>query len=298
MTQQTLQDRYREFKRNTGTTDKAVAQTIGYTPGVISSWLKEKYTGANAEVEKAISEYLAIQADSSAFGGIDIPFVPTYNAKMISAVIKRAQVDKNMALIIGDSGTGKTYGVKNWCTRYPRTSVHVHVDVTFNPKILISELHKTLGMGGHGSKYTMLKDCVECLHNTDRVILIDEADLLSITSIELLRALHDKSGVGLVMLGLPVLAETVRGSRGELARVNTRIVNYRKLEHITIEDASAIIATMIPDSDAFVKTFYTLAKSNGRILGNLMKNVVRVHRESNHEITTSLIEKCYEMLYR
>ena len=26
------------------------------------------------------------------------------------------------------------------------------------------------------------------------------------------------------MLGLPVLAETVRGSRGELARVNTRIV--------------------------------------------------------------------------
>lgn len=298
MTQQTLQDRYREFKRNTGTTDKAVAQTIGYTPGVISSWLKEKYTGANAEVEKAISEYLAIQADSDEFGKIEVPFVPTYNAKMISAVIKRAQLDKNIALIIGDSGTGKTYGISNWVTRYQRTSVHVSVDVTFNPKILISELHKTLGLGGHGSKNSMLKDCVESLRSTDRIVLIDEADLLSITSIELLRALHDKSGVGLVMLGLPVLAETVRGSRGELARVNTRIVNYRKLEPLSLEDAAAIIQTLIPDSDAFAKTFYTLSKGNARLLGNLLKNVVRVHRESGHEISTSLIEKCFEMQYR
>jgi len=294
----TLQERYREFKRATGTSDKLVAQNIGLSPTVISQWLNQKYTGDNAAVEIAISEYLDIQAASSSFGDLTLKFVPTSNAKRICGVIKRSQIDKNMSLVVGDSGLGKTFSVNGWVSKYHRTSILVNVNVTFNPKILMSELHRALGLGGHGSKNSMLKDCIAALRGTDRVVIIDEADLLGIASIELLRALHDEARIGVVMLGLPVLAEAIRGSRGELARINTRVVNFLRLESLTEEDAAAIIATMIPDGDEFVRTFMTLSKGNGRILGNLLKNVVRVHRETKHDITIGLIEKCAEMQHR
>lgn len=294
----TLQERYREFKRATGTSDKTVSQNIALSPTLISQWLNGKYTGDIIGVEKAITEYLDIQVASTSLGDLKISFVPTTNAKMIYGVIKRAQIDHNMAMIVGDSGLGKTFGVAGWVAKYHRTSIKVHVNATYNPKILISELHKALGLGGHGNKYSMLTDCIEILKNTDRVVIIDEADLLGIAALELLRALHDAAGIGVVLLGLPVLAESIRGSRGELARINNRIVNYRRLEALDENDASAIISTLIPDCDAFVRTFVSLSKGNGRMLGNLLKNVVRVHRESNLDISNSLIEKCAEMQYR
>lgn len=295
---QTLLERYRVFNRNTGTSDRVVSQNIGFSQTVISQWLNGKYTGNTVEVEKALTEFLNVQDDRVIFGKITVPFVATENAKMISAVIRRAQLDKNIALIIGDSGTGKTYGIENWVNNFQRSSILIRVNVTFNPKILISELHKVLGLGGHGSKNSMLTDCIKTLKDTDRVVIIDEADLLSVASIEMMRALHDESGIGIVMLGLPEIAEAVRGSRGELARINTRIANFSRLKSLSIEDTASITSTLIPDSDAFAKVFYTLSKGNGRVLGNLLKNVVRVHKETNHEITNKFIEKCFEMQHR
>jgi DNA transposition AAA+ family ATPase len=291
----TLQEQLFEHMQSTGISAKQIAKDIGYSTALLSQWLNKKYTGNIAEIDGKIKSYLNLQSKKASLKAVDVPFVGITNAKIAFAMFTRAQIDHKIVLLTGESGLGKTES-ENEYTRRNAGVIRIDTDPTFTSKILLSHLHKALGYGGHGTKYSMMQEIVTNLSGSNRLIMVDEADRLGYESLELLRRLHDKTGIGIVLAGAPVLVENIRGSKGEFAQLYTRIGGHAQLRPLSEDDAALIIKAHLPDANEICKDFYSYCQKNCRTLYMLIYNTIRVAQENGIDITPALIEKCAGML--
>ena len=291
----TLKEQLQNHMQNTGISATKIAKDIGYSSAVLSQWLRGIYKGNIADIDAAVKSYLSLQKEKCSLRAVDIPFVPIKNAKVVFGMVRRAQIDHKIVLITSESGYGKTEALREYAARHSG-SIFIETDSTFTCKILISYLHKTLGYGGHGTKHSMFQEIITSLTGSNWVIIIDEADRLGYESLELLRRLHDKTRIGLVLAGAPVLVENIRGSKGEFAQLYTRIGGHAQLSPITEDDAASIIQAHLPDANGICKDYYSYCQKNGRTLFMLIYNSIRVSQENGVDITPALIEKCAGML--
>ncbi len=291
----TLRERLKSFISESGMSQAKVAVALQYNSGVISGYLNGNYTGNVENVEKAIKSFLDLQDEKKRIGEIDIPFVQIKNAKMIAGIAKRAQLDKKLNMVTGESGMGKSIGAKE-VMRVTRGAIMIEVDITYNTKVLLAMILKALNLPTHGSKHSMLTAVVDALIGSNRLLIIDEADLLKTESLEVIRAIHMKANIGILLIGLPELAENMRGSRGEFARLFTRIGGHARLGAISESDAFAIVESYIPGANGLHKVFYSLSKKNARTLYHLIYNAIRVSQENNVDITPDLVEQCQSMI--
>lgn len=291
----TLREQLQNHMQNTGISATKIAKDIGYSPAVLSQWLRGIYKGNIADIDNAVKSYISLQKEKNSLRAVEIPFVPIENAKVVFSVVRRAQIDHKIVLITSESGYGKTESLRQYSNRNSGT-IFIETDSTFTSKILISYLHKTLGYGGHGTKHSMFQEIITSLTGSNRVIIIDEADRLGYESLELLRRLHDKTRIGLVLAGAPVLVENIRGSKGEFAQLYTRIGGHAQLKPISEDDAYSIIKAHLPEANGICKDYYSFSQKNGRTLYMLIYNTIRVSQENNVDITPELIEKCAGML--
>lgn len=292
----TLQEQLQDYLKKTGISAASVARDIGYSQSAVSQWLGGKYQGNITDLETAVQGYLSLQSEKTALKAIDISFVPTINARMAFGMLRRAQIDHKIVLITSESGYGKTESVKEYAKRTPN-AILIETDSTFSSKILISWLHKKLGYSGHGTKYSMMQELITALNDSNRLIIIDEADRLGYESLELLRRLHDKTRIGMALVGAPVLVENIRGSKGEFAQLYTRISGHAQLKPLILDDAAQIINEYIPKlTDDSCKAYYSFCQRCCRTLYMLVYTSIRVSEENNIPITPALIEKCAGML--
>ena len=61
----------------------------------------------------------------------------------------------------------------------------------------------------------MVSGIVKKLKGSGRMIIIDEAEHLPYKALELLRRVHDKAGMGVLLVGLPRLIHKIMEGRGE-----------------------------------------------------------------------------------
>jgi DNA transposition AAA+ family ATPase len=291
----TLQQQLQKHMQVTGISATKIASDIGYSSALISQWLRGLYKGNIEGIDNAVKSYLSLQNEKSSLKSVEIPFCQVTNAKIVFGMLRRAQIDHKIVLITSESGYGKTESLKEYARRNSG-AILIETDSTFTSKILISYLHKTLGYGGHGTKHSMFQEIILSLTGSNRVIIIDEADRLTYDSLELLRRLHDKTGIGIALAGAPVLVENIRGSRGEFAQLYTRIGGHAQLKPITEHDAELMIKAHLPEANGICKNYYSFCQKNGRTLYMLVYNTIRVSQDNNVEITPALIEKCAGML--
>lgn len=292
----TLQEQLQDFLKKAGASAASVARDIGYSPSAVSQWLSGKYQGNITDLETAVQGYLSLQSDKNSLKAVDISFVPTVNARIAFGMLRRAQIDHKIVLITSESGLGKTESVKEYTRRTPN-AILIETDPSFSSKILLAYLHKKLGYSGHGTKFSMMQDLIGALTGSNRLIIIDEADRLGYESLELLRRLHDKTKIGMALVGAPVLVENIRGSRGEFAQLYTRVSGHAQLKPLQKDDAVQIIKEYIPTvTTEACDTYYTFCQKCARTLYMLVYTSIRIAEENKVQITPALIEKCAGML--
>jgi DNA transposition AAA+ family ATPase len=116
---------------------------------------------------------------------------------------------------------------------------------------------------------------IEALKDRDAVLIIDEADYLSDSSLELVRRIiNDKAHTGVVLVGLPTLEYKIRNLRNDHEQLISRVGVMVKLGALKKGDAEKILDgvwTDLPKEtvDAFVKgasgSTRTLVKLMGRV---------------------------------
>jgi DNA transposition AAA+ family ATPase len=251
------------------------AQALGYSSGVVSAYKSRTYQGNVKAFEETAAAWL--KREERRIAKIEVPVAETSVLDSVRKAAGMAQDDSDIAVIVGDSGTGKTTALRNYAAE-SHSAVLIEVDSSFTKNVLMEEIARALGLETKGSLTAITARIVEALRGRDTVVLIDEADYLSDGSLELVRrVINDKAQTGVVLAGLPRLKYKLENLRNDHQQLTSRVGILLEVKRLSKPDAVKIIEGvwrgLVKETvEAFVKT----ANGSARTLVKLMGRVHQV----------------------
>ena len=197
------------------------AQALGYSGGVISAYKSKTYNGDVKKLEKEIAAWL--EREARRLERLDVPIAETSTLEKMRRAITIAQDEGDIAVIIGDAGSGKTTALRQYA-KESHSALLIEVDTSFSQVTLMAEIARKLGVESKGGQNAVVERVIEALKGRDAVLIVDEADYLSGKALELLRrVINDKAQTGVVLVGLPELEHKIRGNRSDHKQLQSRI---------------------------------------------------------------------------
>lgn len=283
----------KQYIQQTGISQNKIAVMLGVSSAVVSQYLKGEYKGDVATVDKKVTQMLERQADKAR--DVKSDFVLTPTARDIFNVCGMAHAMADINLVIGEAGLGKTVTLKEYAKTVDNVLL-VEVEPTFSPKVLLVELCNKLGIVPSRSNHDNLANIVDKLKGSDKLIIIDEAELLAYKSLEIVRRIHDMAGVGMVLAGMPRLRANLRGKKGEYKQLYSRIGFVRDLsDRLPMEDIAMLCEATIGTGE-FNTHLNKSSHGNARRLNKLLRGVNRLATINKRPIDEAMIVKFETML--
>lgn len=201
----------KEFMETRGLQQKQAAQMLGVSVATVSLYLKGQYAGDVASLDQKVDEMIARYKEKVSEAKYSSEFVSTLTARRGMDVIKYAHIEGELNVIYGAAGLGKTQMLKQYA-KENSGAVLIEVDSSCVPKTLLKRIAKAIGATDTGTNDTLLEAITAKLKGSERVLLVDEAELLSTRSLEFIRRIHDFTGVGVVLAGMPRLLINLKGN--------------------------------------------------------------------------------------
>ncbi len=274
------------------------AAALGYSSAVVSAYKNRTYNGNIKAFEDAVKAWL--KREERRIERLSIPTAETDTLNSIRKALILAQDESDIAVIVGDAGTGKTTALRAYAEE-SRSAILVEVDASFTKNELIKAIARSLGLDTKGGMSAVIARVVEALKGRDTVILIDEADYLSDSSLELIRrVIHDKAETGVVLCGLPDLRYKLENRRNDHQQLTSRVGVFLEVKKMGKSDAAKILNT-VWDSlpKATIEAFVKSAKGSVRTLTKLMGRVHQTMAINRLDVPDEeVIEVAGEMLMR
>ena len=277
-----------------GLSISAVARACGISPSAVSTFLDRKYKGRNDKVEKVLEAFVRRHRDKKAVR-VDLEYVDTSVAKKIHEIADMVHTDCEVGVIVGDAGVGKTFAVRRYTEMNPDV-IFIEVDLGYSAQFLFQEICREVGIEHRGQLSEMTAGIIKRLQGSGRLLIVDEAEYLPHKALELLRRVHDKAGVGMLLVGMPRLIHNLRGSRGQYAQLYSRVGVYARLEKLSPVDTKAIVDSAVTSANGIYKDFHRASKGNTRTLSKLLRRCVRVARINDTAIDGELVEETAKTL--
>lgn len=270
------------------------ATALGVSSAAISQYLKGLYSGDVSAIDKKVDEMLARAKDKAT--DIKAEFVATTTAKSIFDICGMAHSMNDINLVIGEAGLGKTVALKNYATSIDNV-VLIEAEPTFSPKVLLNELCNKLGAVASRNNHDNIQAIVGKLHGSEKLIIIDEAELLSYKCLEIVRRIHDLSGVGVVLAGMPQLRANLRGRRGEYKQLYSRIGFAYDLKNALPDMDIKMLVQHAIGTDAFDDSLIKACGGNARRLNKILRGVNRMTKlNPDKSLSDKMIAKVTDML--
>ncbi|STO55166.1 phage transposase [Canicola haemoglobinophilus] len=285
----------KEFMQAQGLGQKQVANAFGVSVATVSQYLSGKYQGNCEELDRKVDEMLERQKAKVVEAKYNAEFVPTLAAKRGMEVMQFAHVEGEINVIFGAAGLGKTQMLKEYARRNS-SAVLIEVDPSCTPKVLLRKIAEAVGATARGINNELLDSIVSKLKGSERLLMVDEAELLSTRSLEFIRRIHDLSGIGVVLAGMPRLLVNLKGKNNELAQLYSRVGFACDLGNALPDDDLALLAESALGTDEFNAPLIKACKGNARRLSKLMRGVVRSSEINGIPISAELVERYAGML--
>jgi DNA transposition AAA+ family ATPase len=264
-----------EFLKKTGLSQRAAGEGAGYTGSVVSQYLAGIYAGNTDEVEGALHTWMAREQKRRARKRIPIARTDTLT-RIINAV-NIAHEEMDIAVIVGETGTGKTTAVRKYVEEDPHGAVLIEVDKSMTAFAFIQELAEAIRVDRRGNLADLTKRVCAALRDRDLVVIVDEADYLNDGAMELARrVVNDKGQSGLVLVGLPRLVFRLKNLKNDHQQLASRVGVLLEVDGLKRSDAKAIIASVWPEIDKEVAEGFF--KAAGASVRHLCKLVDRAWR--------------------
>ena len=274
-------------------TISGVARSLDLSPTTLHLWLNDKYKGNVGKINKAVEQYM--ERELLREENVNIPFVETSVAQDIFEIANTCHVESEIGVCCGCAGVGKTYAVKMYALEHSDV-ILIETDFGYTPKVLFSEIHKTLGFEGTGALHNMVIDIVDKLKNSGRLIIVDEAENLPYRALELLRRIYDKARVGILLVGMPKLLKNLQGDKGQYTQLYSRVGVLAELQPIADNDIVAITSKVTPNSVSIYPKLSAFCGGNTRVLTKLLVRASRIAKLNNTAIDEDVLNAALSQL--
>lgn len=288
-------DMLKDYIEKTKFSQSKIATMLGVSPAVVSQYLKGEYKGDVEAVNKKVAQMLERQAEKAK--DVKTDFVMTKTANRILEICGLAHAMSDIYLVIGEAGLGKTMALKQYVSQNSNV-IMLEIDPTFSVKVLLNELCNKLGIVVSGSKsnHHMMDLIVEKLKGSERLLIIDEAELLAYKPLEILRRIHDKAGMGMVLAGMPHLRANLRGGKGEYKQLYSRVGLALDIKKRLPSEDIALLCQNALGTDEFNEKLDKVSYGNARRLSKLLRGVNRLAVVNKKSVDLAMIERFAEML--
>lgn len=280
-----------------GISQSTVARGIGRSTATINQYLQGKYNGDVETLDKLAAAWLQTQQERENDTRTQLNYTYTATAQRLEEVLRLAHVEGETVVIYGQAGLGKTSALEAYVKRNP-DAIMIDSDPSYSAKVLLSSMALALGVESRGSLHQLIEELIKKLKNSGRIILVDEAENLPLRALECLRRIHDKTGVGLVLAGMPRLLVNLRGSKGELKQLYSRVAFKFDLGNtIPNTELSEIInQSLMGIESETVNELVIASKGNTRRLAKLIRGVTRMAKVNNRELDANMVREFEKML--
>ena len=281
-----LRDEFKMFLEVNGLKQAHVARSLGLSPAVISQWMKGLYRGDNESLERKISQYMRnfnIKRDEK-----QEEIVKTRDLVAAHFVMDEAVVGGEMAVIYGHPGTGKSVAVKEWVKDRPE-AILIEVVPGMRVKSLLVEIARRLGIDSNAKSEELVINIAKEFKRRDGVLVIDEAEHLSSLALENIRRIWDFSRVPVILVGTYGLIKNLKGSKGELLQLYSRVEGKWEFKELSEEDFEKLFGKF-----ANVIKRYT---THLRRAKNLYEKAKRFASLKDEELNASHIKAASSMIF-
>ena len=284
-----VREEVKKILEGDGLSISAVARACGISAAAVSTFLNGQYRGRNDRVEKALEAFVRRHREKKAVR-VDLEYVNTSVASKIHEIADMVHMDCEVGVIVGDAGVGKTFALRRYAEMNPDV-IFIEVDFGYSALWLFKEICREVGIEHRGQLSEMAAGIIKRLRGSGRLIVVDEAEYLPHKALELLRRVHDKAGVGMLLVGMPRLIHNLRGNRGQYAQLYSRVGVYTRVEKLSPVDTKAIVGSAVASANGVYKDFHRTSKGNTRTLSKLLRRCVRVARINETAIDGDLVEQ-------
>lgn len=229
------------FMKRQGMSRRKVAQALGCSSTTIGRFLAGKYKGDLHELTNKVVNFMNAVARRE---GKRRPFVRTAVARKIGALITQTDAfsveEGKIAIIIGDSGHGKSHCLKQYC-QANKNAVYIQLDQVMGSHRLFGEIARTLGIDCLGWLSHVVQRLIRILQTRHTVIILDEASGLTVKQLDQLRQIIAvKCHCPLILAGNDDLLRTVmqpssKKGQASLDQFRSRLMAVLNLDKIAAD---------------------------------------------------------------
>lgn len=278
-----------------------LAEISGYSRPAISAYLNDKYDSDTTEIERRLLDCIG-RAETAENGEAPVAapamlssrgFYTSADAAAIIGVCARCQSDNALGIIVGRTGYGKTYTLKQYARQSDRCA-YIECDDTMSSRDLVDAIERALGIpsGTGGTIWRHVNGIRDYFGaNPGYLLIVDEADKLvskyTSKKMEILRAIYDQTDVGLVIAGEPKLEMQIKSY---LTRFANRVDFYASLHGLQAGEVADYLKNYDIDEAALAELKSRACNmQNGcfRLLDRTLRNVDRILRERGSRAVTA-----------
>ena len=219
----------REFQTRYGLIDRKLARQVGKSYATVRAVLRSEYGADPDPILRTIANKIAENRKR-----IDAPtdgeFVMTSVAREVMVVADMCVQSGRMGAVVAPAGSGKTMALQALplMPNFDR-AIYIAVKSVWTPTALGRSLARAIGADMSIQSASILFDrIVLTLRDSNRLIILDEAQYLPRRMLSMVRQIHDESRVPILLGGTPELKDLILGD-GVDATLTSRVPIFRDL---------------------------------------------------------------------
>lgn len=285
-----LQERLKSHIKLNNLRHNEVSKAIGYSETSLSQWLSGSYKADTKGIDENIFAYLEREEAREKEVVKNPNTVVTNAVNILFDSAKLSHLDKRMRVICGEAGIGKTTAIKEY-EKANTGVIIINSNITISPKKLCKLFYEKLGIAGSSHTGDMLDEIILKLKDTDKLVIIDEAEYLPYKALEIIRTIYNECNIGILLVGTPDLYYNLKGQKNQHSMLWSRVTRADFLKELTLKETESIVKQYFTEIDKeVVKEFHKLSEGNTRTLINLIVNTFTLTTRTGHKINKTMIK--------
>ena len=171
----------------------------------------------------------------------------------VNIAVSFAKAAGDISLIYGDAGLGKTVSLRQYVKTHS-DAVYIELkDCDKSIKGVCEKILLYIGKQQKGTDRVLVDTIIDYLKASSKLLIIDEAQHLSIRALENLRAINDVTETGIVLCGNPTVYDRMHGrGQAHFAQLYSRIGIRRHILEPSLDDIKAIFKPYTLDKESLL----------------------------------------------